>query len=95
MNMKFSDLRQAGREGRLSVHLHAFQTLPSGDQEYTDDEAKADGYCTYIRVKTPDDPQQPFDTSHELDHATLESAQATAQGQAWALLGADAGYNHD
>lgn len=93
--MKYSELKQAAREDRVSVHLHGFQTLPDGSQEYSDNPAQIDGWCTYIRIKTPNDPQQPFDTSHEADHATFEEARERARAQAYGLLGDALEFNHD
>lgn len=95
MSMKFSDLRQAARANRVSVHLHAWRQMPDGSQEYTDDAVLANGWATYIRIETPDDPQQPFDTTHEADHTTMRDALARARGQAFGLLGDVNAFNHD
>lgn len=85
--MKYSEIKQAAREGRASVHLHGFCNLPDGGQEYCDDPAEIDGWAVYVRVETPDDPQQPFDL-HELpDHQTYASAEGAARAMALQLLG--------
>lgn len=55
--MKYSEIKQAAREGRTSVHLHGFCNLPDRGQEYCDDPALIDGWAIYVRVDTPDDPQ--------------------------------------
>ncbi len=58
------------------------------------------GYCVdlvliYVRVETPDDPQQPFDL-HELpDHQTYASAEGAARAIALQLLGDAEAWNHD
>ncbi|MEQ9243845.1 hypothetical protein [Roseovarius indicus] len=93
--MKYSDIRQAAREGRASVHLHGFRNLPDGGQEYCDDPALIDGWAIYVRVETPDDPQQPFDL-HELpDKQTYSSAEGAARAIALQLLGDAEAWNHD
>ncbi|MEP0961340.1 MAG: hypothetical protein ABJQ70_17195 [Roseobacter sp.] len=93
--MKYSDIRQAAREGRASVHLHGFCNLPDGGQEYCDDLALIDGWAIYFRVETPDDPQQPFDL-HELpDHQTYACAEGAARAIALQLLGDAEAWNHD
>ena len=93
--MKYFEIEQAAREGRASVHLHGFCNLPDGGQEYSDDPAQIDGWAIYIRVETPEDPQQPFDL-HELpDHQTYESAIGVARALAQRLLGDAEAWNHD
>lgn len=93
--MRYSDIRQAAREGRASVHLHGFCNLPDGGQEYCDDPALVDGWAIYVRVETPDDSQQPFDL-HELpDHQTYTSAEGAARAIALQLLGDAEAWNHD
>ncbi|WP_297753654.1 hypothetical protein [uncultured Shimia sp.] len=46
--MKYSDIRQAAREGRASVHLLGFCDLPDGGQEYCDNPALIDGWAIYV-----------------------------------------------
>jgi hypothetical protein len=87
-------IKNAVKLGRVSVHLHGWIWLDDGEsQEYTD--GKADGYCTYVRVKTPDDQQQPFDTSNEIDHETLQSAVESARNMAKCLFDDVEAWNHD
>ena len=72
-----------------------FCNLPDGAQEYSDDPAQIDGWAIYVRVETPDDPQQPFDL-HELpDHSTYESAKGVVRALALQLLGDAEAWNHD
>ena len=76
--MNFSEVKQAAREGRASVHLHGFCNLPDGGQEHYDDPALVDGWAIYVRVETPGDSQQPFDL-HELpDHQMLRRGTTTS-----------------
>lgn len=79
----------------VSVHLHAFITLPDGGQEYTDDEKKADGFSTYVRRETPEDPQQPFDISNEQDHAHIQTAINRARQMAGTLFCDPDNWHHD
>lgn len=79
--------------GRVSVHLHGWRLLDDGGQEYTDE--KPDGYSTYCRIETPDDPQQPFDIRNEQDHAQLQSAVGVAQQMALYLFNDRDDWNHD
>ena len=93
--MKYSDIRQAAREGRASVHLHGFCNLLDGGQEFCDDPARIDGWAIYVRVETPDDPQQPFHR-HELpDHQIYASAESAACAIALQLLGDAEAWDHD
>ncbi len=93
--MTYSEIKQAAREGRASVHLHGFCNLPDGGQEYCDDPAQIAGWAIYVRFETADDPQQPFDL-HELpDHPTYESAKDAARALALQLLGDAEAWNHD
>ena len=66
----------------MTVHLHAFAALPDGSQETVFDEDDADGFCTFIRTATPDDPQQPFNITREEDHETLDDAIGRAEALA-------------
>jgi hypothetical protein len=93
--MKYSEIKQAAREGRASVHLHGFCNLPDGGQEYSDDPAQIDGWAIYVRVETPDDPQQPFDLYDLPDHPTYESAKGAAHATALQLLGDAEAWHHD
>lgn len=93
--MTLDKIKQAAREGRASVHLHGFCNLPGGGQEYCDDLSEIDGWAIYIRVETPDDPQQPCEL-HELpDHQTYTSAEGAARAIALQLLGDAEAWNHD
>ena len=87
--MTYSEIKRAAREGRASVHLHGFCNLPDGGQEYSDNPAQIDGWAIYIRVETPDDPQQPFDL-HELpDDPTMKAPKtrpAHLHCNCWAML---------
>ena len=93
--MTYSKIKQAVREGRASVHLHGFCNLPDGGQEYSDDPAQIDGWAIYIRIETPDDPQQPFDLHELTDHPTYECAKGAARALALQLLGDAEAWNHD
>jgi hypothetical protein len=93
--MNYAEIKQAAREGRASVHLHGFCNLPDGGQEYCDDLAEIDGWAIYIRVETPDDPQQPFDLQELPDHPTFESAKGAAHATALQLLGDAEAWHHD
>jgi hypothetical protein len=66
----------------ITVHMHAFKALPDGSTEYTDNHKQADGWSTYIRVDTPDDPEQSFDINNEADHETYDAARICAEGLA-------------
>ena len=93
--MKYSDIRQAAREGRASVHLHGFCNLPDGGQEYCDDPAPIYPITVNSQVETPDDPQQPSDL-HELpEHQIYASAEGAARAIALQLLGDAEAWNHD
>lgn len=93
--MKYSEMKQAAREGRLSVHLHGFQNLPCGSQEYCDDQSKISGWAVYLRAETPNDPQQSFDI-HELpDRPTQAEAQSAASQAALTLLNDTEAWDHD
>ncbi len=72
--------------GSIAVYVHGFTTLPCGAQEYSDNPDHIDGWCSMVRVETPDDPQQPFDIILEVDHATRENAEARAGLLAHAFL---------
>ena len=93
--MKYSDIKQAAREGRASVHLHGFGNLPDGGQEYCDDPARIDGWAIYVWVETPDDPQQPFDLYELPDQQTYASAEGAVRVIALQLLGDAEALNHD
>lgn len=93
--MKYSEIKQAAREGRASVHLHGFCNLPDGGQEYSDDPARIDGWAIYVRVETPDDRQQPFDLHEVSDHPNYASAKCAARALALQFLGDAEAWNHD
>jgi hypothetical protein len=93
--MRYSEIKQAAREGRASIHLHGVTTLPCGAMEYSDDAARIDTWAVYVRVETPEDPVQPFDI-HELpDHATFKAAERAARAAALSLLGDAEAWAHD
>lgn len=77
----------------VSVHLHGWRNLPCGSQEYCDE--NPDGWSTYVRHETPDDPRQPFNISNEQDHATLQDARERAGGLAQCLFNDPEDWNHD
>lgn len=66
-----------------ALHICPFRTLECGAQEYTEAD-DADGWCVFLRIETPNDPQQPFDIMEAGDFETLEAAEASARG--WATL---------
>ena len=62
-----------------AVCVNAFRRYESNGveiEEYTDNPELIDGWNVYLRVETPDDPQQPFDCIEEVerDFKTLELA---------------------
>lgn len=93
--MKYSEIKQAAREGRASLHLHGFCNLPDGGQEYCDNPAQIAGWTIYVRVETPDDSQQPFDLYELPDHRNFESAKGAARAIALELLGDAEAWHHD
>jgi len=72
--------------GAASVHVHGFTTLPDGSEEYTDDPDLIDGWCTMVRIETPDDVQQPFDILLSMKAPTKERAIIQARWLADDLL---------
>lgn len=66
-----------------SVCMNAWAWTEAGDQEYADAAmgARHDGWSTYLRIETPDDPQQPFDIpdASDRDFTTRDEAEAFAQ----------------
>lgn len=78
--------------GEVSVYVHAFTFTPGGDTEYTDAPDKADGWSSYVRLETPDDPDQPFDVTLEADHPDRTSAEQRATALARAFLGDGSAY---
>ena len=94
--MNYSEIKQAAREGRISVHLHGFRNLRDGGQECCDDLAEIDGWAVYVRVETQNDPQQPFDLYELPDHhQTYASAEGTARAIVLQLLGEAEAWNYD
>lgn len=69
-----------GLADETTVQVHAWAETPDGDQEYADADAgeEHDGWSVFLRVPTPNDPQQPFDTKAERDFATRQEAQIYA-----------------
>lgn len=62
------------QEKSVQVHAWAFDT--DGGQDYADADLGEphDGWAVYLRVETPDDPQQPFDCRNDQDFTTKEEA---------------------
>ena len=92
--MKYSEMKQAGREGRLTVRLSAFIYDEDATQTYWPDIDTADGYSVYVYVETPEDPQQPFDTHDVRDCPTYGLAVAWAKATALTLLDDEEEWEH-
>lgn len=89
------EIHGAARLDRVTVHLHGWLTLPDGSQEYSDDWLKIDGWSSYLRVETPDDPQQPFDIVWDVNHTSQPDAEARARELAGVFLGDPDEFHHD
>lgn len=68
----------------VSVNLHAWQTLESGDCEYCDaSEQTPDGWCIYTRTDFDNAGEAPpFDISEELDFPDYATARAAGEERA-------------
>lgn len=72
----------------VSVNLHAWQTLESGDIEYCDAARTVpDGWCVYTRTDFDNEGiSGPFDISEERDFSNYEEARKHGEKRA-SLLG--------
>jgi hypothetical protein len=62
------------------VFYYAHGATDDGGDEYRDAAAGEpwDGWTVYVRTETPNDVEQPFDTSHEADYPNQDKARAAA-----------------
>ena len=81
--MTYSDVHRVhehiAAKGEAAIHIHAFIDLPCGSQEYTNDADKATGWCSMVRVETPEDENDPFDIILDVDHKTIDQAKERAE----------------
>lgn len=78
-----------------TVHMQGFTIDENGDQTHCDDPDLIQGWTTYVRIETPDDPQQPFDIIRSEDHPDEPTATARAEALALEIHGDAEDYEVD
>ena len=90
-NLTTSEITRVVTRGELwsdfSVVVSPFVTTEDGDQTHAEDGDEQDGWCVYVRVETPYDPEQPFDITYDENFEDYDDAVLTARRLACIHLG--------